>query len=190
MNKWSILLLATIFSSAGLSAEAPLQNYGRSGSFELSSGLSVAYTRNERNLQQYNVGLLPYANHFIFNHWFLRYDLGLGYNYTDAYAIGYTLALSPGLAMGYNFSLADRWKLNFSAGYGLNYAWFYNDYFGSSSSASHSINFYPELKYILTENWILSILMKTTTNLPNMIFSNEKSFAITTNTYIVASYVF
>jgi hypothetical protein len=177
-----------------LSAADVPSTYGKKGTFELSGGISLLNTSNAQNGQKYSIGLLPYANHFLLDRFFLRYDLGYLYTYNGSnngiysYA-SHQMALQPGLAIGYNFPLADRWHFNASAGYAQTLDWYTNTDSGWFFSVSHHTVIYPEIKYIVAEHWAVSVQMKVSTNLHSTIFGSS-SFFVTTSTYIAASHIF
>jgi len=174
--------------------------YGEAGGFELSTGLSVASTSNQAFSQNYSIGLFPYANHFLFKNWFLRYDLGFVYQYSilhssvpqfaGQYSEVWSLSVNPGLGAGYSFELNDRWRFNFSGGYQYGYVWTSSNYFGSYGFGGGNIVFSPELKFLVTTQWILTILSRVNTNLVDLMAGTSRHPIIATNTYIVASYYF
>lgn len=174
--------------------------YGNPGGFELSSGLSISSTSNREFSQNYSIGILPYANHFLLRNFFMRYDLGLAYQYgiqyssvpqySGQYSEFWNFSVNPGLGAGYSFALSDKWKFNLSAGYQFGYTWSHTTYFGTTGVGGATLVFNPELKYMITERWIASILMKVFTNFDDMIASPGKNADVSTNGYVVLSYYF
>ena len=197
-----LLVWNTVLALYGASIYAVEERaaYGDPGGFELSSGLSITATTNKEFSQNYSIGVLPYANHFLLRNFFLRYDLGFAYQYgiqyssvpqySGLYAEYWNFSINPGLAAGYSFALSDRWKFNISAGYQFGYAWSHTTYFGTSGIGGATLVFNPELKYMITERWIATILMKTYTNFDDMIASPGKNAEVSTNGYVVLSYYF
>jgi len=192
-----IVCLAVFALETRVSAADQKGTYGKAGGFELSTGLSLWNTHNGHSQQQYSIGVIPYANHFIFDNWFLQYSFGLVYQYSIyyyQYASGYSestqFSILPGLGIGYSLALHERWRLNVSGGYHFNYTWSNYTYFGSMGSGNGDIVFSPELKYLATDRWILTLLMRVDTNLINLIGGVASYPAISTNAYIVVSYYF
>jgi len=80
-----IVCLAVIALETRVAAADQKNSYGKAGGFELSAGMSLWNTFNGSGHQQYTIGALPYANHFIFDNWFLQYGFGLVYQYSIYY---------------------------------------------------------------------------------------------------------
>lgn len=185
-----ISTLTILAAFSGLSAQENAYQYGKKSSFELSAGISLASSSHDSYGSSYSLGLLPYANHFIFQKIFLRYDMGLVLSYTKGYYESFSLGAGPGMGAGYSFALSDRWHLNVSMGYTLFFGWAWNSYFGSSSGASGSLNFYPEIKYLITEKWALSVTTRIQTNLHRALFGRTENLFATTSVFVAASYLF
>ena len=187
-----ILFLIVIFNARA--QEKPI-TYGKAGDFDLSTGFSGSQSVNSPEVKQWALRILPYANHFLWDNIFLRYDMGISVTHTSAYYIlgnNYTLwSFNPGLAVGYSFSISERWRFNISAGYlGTFYQYFYN-HSASNFGGIHTAGvFYPELKYLLTDRWNLSLMIQTITNWPTRVFGSSQSFIVTTQAFIVAGYSF
>lgn len=183
------LIIFTIFSSTIFSVNSEIQ-YGNSGDLELASGLFLASTSNSEVSQNYSIGWQPYANHFLFDHWLLRYSIGTVYNY-NSFGNSKAFNLSGGLAIGYSFPFSERIYLNLSAGYTAAFIWSSSTFSSDRLDAGESIDFYLEPKYAINEKWFVSVLIKATTNIDNLlIFNDEDIFRISTNTFIVVAYLF
>jgi hypothetical protein len=188
-----ISIIAVVLFTFAIKAEDSPKRYANSGDFEISGGLSGAASRNSTGLQRYDLSLLPFANHFLFNRVFLRYDLGLSFAYTRAdYLIGgnmFSWSVSPGLAAGYSFELSPVWYLNMSMGYGLVlFQSSYGDGTSSQALTQHSIRAYPELKYVINEKWSISALLQFAGNFVSPLNKVSNSFEVTTRMYIAAAY--
>jgi hypothetical protein len=184
-----ICALALIFLPK-ISAVDSQKNYGQKGMFELSTGLAVAYSAHYSNTGQYSVGLLPFANHFLWDKIFLRYEVLLGVDYYSSSYDSFTMRLGGGLGLGYSFQFSEKWHLNVSLGYAAAYGYQKNSYSSATSGGYQTINGHPELKYRITENWTVGLLMRVVTTLPDKIAGESTPITVTTNTYIVVSYIF
>lgn len=111
------LLFAITLTQSAFAAEAATQQYGDKGTFDLSLGMSAASTTHSSYDKSFTLSLTPYANHFLFNNWFARYQMPAYYSFSEWHRTFHIIGISPGLAVGYSFKFNDAWRLNFSAGY-------------------------------------------------------------------------
>jgi len=172
-----------------ISAVEPVSTpYGAKGEFEISAGVSGSYSANSIDFKSYGINVIPYANHFLFNHLFLRYQAGLGYQYFGSYIPSSRLFIYPGIALGYSFNLSPNWAFNISGGYLVFYAWELNSSSYNLSGGSQYTSFHPEIKYLITDKWLISFLMEVRTNLHDFIISSRATASVATTGSIVASY--
>ena len=166
-----------------------LPEYGKRGTFELSMGLSTFSTINDRYYKNFEISLMPYANHFVFDRFFLRYDAGLGTKYyTDQ---SFRIDLQPGIGIGYSFSVSERWFFNMAVGISTTAELYKSPGLPWNNQNHGNVNIYPELKYLITNKWAASILMRG--NFSSILYYEDPNGAtlnFTTQTYIVLSYLF
>jgi len=195
MNIMKKVLYGTILllSPAIYSAEERF-SYGKAGGLEMSTGISMANTGHYKSDGYYQLALLPYVNHFVLNRLFLRYDLGSVFQYssygttTQGTYESWAISLRPGLGIGYSFQFNENWFLNISGGYQHDYTWYYSTLGGADGAGSGQIVFSPELKYLVTANWLLTIRTNIATNLIRLAAVSNESLLVVSSTYIVASY--
>lgn len=183
----AFLVAFTVVQPAFAAEEVPRQ-YGDKGTFDLSLGLSNSSTANSRNYHVFTVYIAPYANHFLWNNWFARYELPLSYQFRDSGWISHSFATGPGLAFGYSFRLSDFWRLNFSAGYARTFFWYADSFSGQEYYSRGAITFYPEIKYLITPKWAAAILTRGALSFYE--FQGSHFATISTTTYIVLSHMF
>lgn len=181
----ALLLFVAPASFADTPEKEPAKEkeYGSSGDFEFSTGLSLLSLNFSKYGNNYNFGMLPFANHFLWNRVYARYNFGLLFNYNSIPDYNYyylEYGIEPGIALGYSFSLWKNWYLNLAGGYQATIAWFKGSYIASDVAASNHLVLYPELKFFATRHWSLSLLTRVST------FAS----GVSTNTYIIVSYLF
>jgi len=184
----TILIILLSSCPSLLAAESKSPPYGSKGEFEISTGISSAYTANSTDLKSYGISLLPYANHFLFDHFFLRYQTGFGYQYFGTYVPSSQFFIFPGIAIGYSFNISDHWALNISGGYLVFYSWELNKASYNLPGGSQYTAFHPEIKFLLTEKWLLSLLVDVRTNIHDLFIYSRATLSVATTTFLVASY--
>jgi hypothetical protein len=188
-----LITTGLILFSLRLSAQEKGSTYGRSGEFEISAGLSAADTYNAQGQQQYNLKILPFANHFLFDKIYFRYDFGATVTYTKSDSVignsSLTWLLSPGLGVGYSFALTNTLYLNTAIGYALQVQQTsYGDSSASSILTQNSLRGYPELKYLINDKWSVSLLWRIAINFVSPLNRVTNSNEVRNSFYIVASY--
>ncbi len=190
MRKFQFRLIVSLICGIGLFTGSiyggeSAQSYGSKGTFEFSTGISSITTTHNASYQIYDLSVLPYANHFLFNRVFLRYEMSLGLNLVVQNSNQFQVTPIPGLGIGYNFPITEKWHVNLAAGYAAGYIFTKDATPGWWSVGVQQLFLAPELKYVITEKWVASILIRGHWNFFAGGYSN-----MDTKTYIVLSYLF
>jgi len=179
-QKTALLLITAMSINLPVASEQPLAAYGKKGGVEMSLGASNLSSSNFKTLV---VDLLPNVNHFVLDQIFLRYglDIGMSFQTSNSYRI------APVFGIGFSLPLTGRWYLNTSIYYRYGYIW-YTAPFTDFSKSYQAIGLAPELKYQISDNWIISLMIDLNTNLPYLIDARSKELSVYTTSYLSFSY--
>jgi hypothetical protein len=182
----SIFLGILVLSTKSLIADESKPIYGSKGGVELSlSASNMSFT----NQKDFFVSLSPAVNHFILNRFFLRYGMDLGTSLRSSGSRNDDYRVAPILGAGYSWSLTEKWFLNVAAFYQLGYVW-YTAPFTAYSGYFQSVDLMPELKYMITENWLVFVTLDLNTNLPYVINGENQPLKGNTSISLGFSYYF
>jgi len=185
LNRTILLLTMSLFVWKSISAEDNPNGYGKRGGVEASLGIS---SLNFTNLDSVSIDLAPAVNHFLLDKIYLRYGLGMGALLQGSQNFN-SYRLAPSLGAGYTFSISNNWYLNVGIYYSYGYAW-YTSPFSNTSGSYQGLHLAPELKYVITQNWLFSVMADMTTNVPYLLNGRDKGFVAYTTIYLSASYYF
>ncbi len=183
ITKW-LLVASLLFSNGLLSAEEAQPTYAKKAGTELSLGFSNLALSN---FESFSMNLLPAMNYYFFDRIFGRAGLQLGMDLDQRQQMPNLYRIAPEIGIGYTLPIAGRWYVSA-------FGYYRHGYAASSGASSNSSPWYqfagltPELKYQISQNWLVAIQAEINSNLPNVINGNHKVLRSYTEIRIVVSY--